>query len=72
LHPGVEFRPVVDKLNKLLADPPLGHIAFLALALGGLVWVHSGGLSADGYVAGVGASAGLLAVGHGIRHGRKS
>jgi hypothetical protein len=53
------------------ADLPIGHLAFVLLALGGLAWTHWGELSAGDYVGAVAAGSGLLAVGHGIRHHRR-
>ena len=54
-----------------IADLPIGHVAFVALALGGLAWTHWGSLQAGEYVGAVAAASGLLAVGHGIRHHRR-
>jgi hypothetical protein len=53
------------------ADLPIGHVAFVLLAVGGLFWALFGELSAEGYIGGVAAASGLLAVGHGIRHQRR-
>jgi hypothetical protein len=51
-----------------LADLPIGHVAFVLLAVGGLAWTHWGALSPGDYVGAIAAASGLLAVGHGIRH----
>lgn len=53
------------------ADLPIGHVAFVLLAVGGLGWTQLGELSAGDYVGAVAAASGLLAVGHGIRHHRR-
>jgi hypothetical protein len=53
------------------ADLPIGHLAFVLLALGGLAWTRWGALSPGDYVGAVAAGSGLLAVGHGIRHHRR-
>jgi hypothetical protein len=48
---------------------PWGVVAFLVVAVGGLVWTLKwpDSLSANDYLSAVGSGAGLLAVGHGIR-----
>jgi hypothetical protein len=53
------------------ADLPIGHVAFVLLAVGGLIWALFGELPPGSYIGGVAAASGLLAVGHGIRHQRR-
>jgi hypothetical protein len=50
------------------SSQPLGHIAFVGLAIGGLAWEIWGSLTPGEYVGSVAGAAGLVAVGHGIRH----
>ena len=52
----------------LVSDLPLGHLTFIGLVLGGLLWTLCGDLPSGDYVGAVAAASGLLAVGHGIRH----
>lgn len=54
-----------------MADLPLGHIAFLVIAIVGFYWAHKGRLDKGDYIGAVAAASGLLAVGHGIRHHRR-
>jgi hypothetical protein len=52
---------------------PWGHIAFIAIAIGGLIWTlkDPSGLGHDDYIEAVAAASGLVAVGHGIRRHRE-
>jgi hypothetical protein len=59
-------------IDRWLLDFPWGIVAFLVLAIGGLIWtLISKELTAGAYLGAVSGGAGLLAVGHGIReHGK--
>jgi hypothetical protein len=54
-----------------VADLPLGHIAFLVIAVGGFYAAVWGALDGEAYIGAVAAASGLVAVGHGIRHQRR-
>jgi hypothetical protein len=56
-----------NTVDRYFADLPWGVVVFLVLAIGGLVWTITGGLTADAYMAAVATGSGLLAVGHGVR-----
>jgi hypothetical protein len=60
-------------VDRFVADLPWGVVAFLLMALGGLIWTlaRPESLSPGDYVTAVGSGSGLLAIGHGIHSRRK-